>query len=190
MSDRQRIFAAFDNGVSATIGAVSEDGSWTMFRKVPTYREREYMTTKTRFMTHLDQDAVAAILADLSSRGDLVLVTERPFVNPRMFKATMSGVRAHEILLAALRTAGVSLHATWDSKHWQKPMLGDCRVGETKPRSLEVGCSLYPRHADDMRKHGDADGLLMAHWLRECCLGTEKNIAQEKKDLDHGKEAS
>lgn len=188
MAERKKIFAAFDNGVSATIGAVSEDGKWTMFRKVPVYREREYMTTKTRFMTHLDQDGVAEILRDLASRGTLVLVTERPFVNPRMFKATMSGVRAHEILLATLRTTGVVLHATWDSKHWQKPMLGDCDKGDTKPRSMEVGCALYPRHADDIRRHGDADGLLMAHWLRECCLGTEENARKAKKDLDHGKE--
>jgi hypothetical protein len=180
----QKIFAAFDNGVSATIGAVSEDGEWTMFRKVPTYREQEYMKTKVRFMTHIDQDAVAEVLAELARKGELVLVTERPFVNPRMFKATMSGVRAHEILLAALRTAGVVLHDTWDSKHWQKPVLGDCETGETKPRSLEVGCELYPQHAEAIKKHGDADGLLMAHWLRECCLGEKKKKRAKKKDLE------
>lgn len=167
----QRLFVAIDNGVTATIGAVSEDGEWSFFRKVPTYSEREYMSTKVRYMTHVDQGLLRALLQELAKVGPLVVVTERPLVNPRLFKATMSGVRAHEILLATLRELGIELYATLDSKRWQKPVLGECEKGTTKPRSEEVGAELYPEHAKAIRDHGDADGLLMARWLRERVLG-------------------
>jgi hypothetical protein len=179
-AEKQRIFCAVDNGVTATIGAVSEEGDWSFFMKVPTYSAQEYMTSKVRHMTHIDQDVFRAYLETLMVTGPLVLVTERPLVNPKLFKATMSGVRAHEILLATLRTLGIELHATWDSRVWQEPVLGLFEKGCSKVKSSEVGTALYPEHAALIKSHGDADGILMAHYLRKCVLEQEKKPTAEE----------
>jgi len=168
-----RVFIGVDNGVTGTLGAVPEDGGWSLFSRMPTYKSKEYMRSKTRFMTHLDPVALEKFFRDLATEGPLTIVTERPLVNPKLFKATMSAVRCHEILLATMRRMGLSLYATWDSRDWQSKVLGKLEKGETKPASLAKGLELYPDHAEMMKRHGDADGILMAHWLRECVLAKE-----------------
>lgn len=177
---KPRLFVAIDNGVTATIGAVAEDGSESLFTKVPVYKAQEYMSSKVRFMTHIDQNALHKFLSDLRKKWSLVIVTERPLVSPKLFKATMSGVRAHEILLATLRTLKLELYATWDSRAWQHPMLGECEKGTTKIRSVEEGLRLYPQHSELINKHKDADAILMAHQLRRCVLEQEKQAAEKK----------
>lgn len=176
-----RLFVAVDNGVSGTIGAVSEDLDWSIFMHVPTYSAREYMHSKERHMTHIDYDSLKKIFVSLSKIGDLVVVTERPLVNPKLFKATMSGVRAHEILLAVLRSLGIELHDTWDSRSWQKEMLGDFEKGESKPASERAGCLLAPEHSRAIKKHGDADSALMALCLRKRVLEAEKAARKTKE---------
>ena len=180
-----RIFCAIDNGVTGTLGAVDETNEWSFFMKVPTYSAKEYMKSKDRNMTHVDYDQLCKILKSLSDQGPLVIVTERPLVNPRMFKATMSGVRAHEVLLAALRSLKLDLYATWDSRDWQHEELGDFDKGESKQKSLKIGLTNFPEHAELMKKHGDADGLHMARRLRATVLKEEAEKKQLEKESDN-----
>ena len=176
-----RMFLGIDNGVSGTIGVVSEDGSYSGVFPVPVYKCLDY-TKKTRRITHVDYDKLKEKLQAFRKLGDLVIVTERPFVTPRMFRATISSVRAHEILLAVLRTLGLGLHATWDSREWQHEMLGKFEKGESKARSEKVGCRLYPGLKDIIHKNKDADGLIMAHCLRKRVLAEEKSAKNQKKE--------
>lgn len=168
-----RIFAAVDNGCTGTLGAVSESRDWSMFDVVPTYRTRDYNRSKVRNTTHVDYDALLFVLSQLRKQGELRLVTERPLKNPRLFSASISGVRAHEILLAAARTLGVEIEDTLDSRNWQRPLLGETAKGESKPASERVGCELFPEHEALIRKHGDADALLMAEFFRRRVLAAE-----------------
>ena len=169
-----RLFIGIDNGPTGTIGGITEDESFTFFVKVPTYSERSY-TKKVQNITHVDYDRLFEMLEKLSGSFDIVVATERPLVNPRRFNATMSGVRSHEILLAVLRSLGVELYATWDSKEWQKAQLGAFGKGESKLASERVGLELFPGHAGLIKKHHDADGLLIAKHLRDQVLKKESD---------------
>ena len=176
-----RIFCAVDNGCTGTIGAVTESGEWAFFMPVPTYRTKDYNRSKVRHTTHVDYDVLKSILETLGKQGDLRLISERPLKNPRLFTATVSGVRAHEVLLAATRTLGVEIEKTLDSRDWQKIMCGDFAKGESKAASVRAGCELFPEHSASIRKHGDADGLLMAEYFRRRVLADE---ATKQGDLE------
>ena len=168
-----RIFCAIDNGCTGTIGAVTEDGSWASFMPVPTYKSLDYNRSKPRHTTHVDYDKLHGLLSSLGKQGDLRLVTERPMKNPRLFTATVSGVRAHEILLAVTRSLGVDIEETMDSRNWQTAMCGPFEKGKSKEASVAAGCELFPEHSPLIRKHGDADGLLMAEFFRRRVLAEE-----------------
>lgn len=178
----KRIFAAVDNGCTGTIGAVSESGDWSFFMPVPTYRTEDYNRTKVKHTTHVDFDMLAAYLKALMAQGELVLVSERPLKNPRLFNATMSGIRAHEILLAVARSLGVEIARTMDSRDWQVPMCGPFDKGESKSASVAAGAKLFPEHEASIRKHGDADGLLMAEFHRRRVLAEEKKNEKETEE--------
>lgn len=54
-----------------------------------------------------------------------------------------------------------------DSKHWQRILLPKGAKGpELKKASMDIGCRLFPEHEKLIRKHKDADGLLIAEWAR------------------------
>ena len=178
----KRIFAAVDNGCTGTIGAVSESGDWSFFMPVPTYRTEDYNRTKVKHTTHVDFDVLSSYLKALMAQGELSLVTERPLKNPRLFNATMSGIRAHEILLAVTRSLGVQLAGTMDSRDWQVPMCGIFEKGESKPASAAAGALLFPEHEAAIRKHGDADGLLMAEFHRRRVLAEEAKTEKETEE--------
>jgi hypothetical protein len=55
-----------------------------------------------------------------------------------------------------------------DSKEWQKELLSSGVIGhdDMKKASMEVGLQLFPSNGAFIKKHGDADGLLIAEWGR------------------------
>ena len=169
-----RIFCAVDNGATGTIGAIHENGSLSAFMPVPVYVSQDYNRSGVHRTTHVDYDVLKGMLKDLKSQGELHLITERPLKNPRLFRATISGVRAHEILLAVARSLGLQIEETLDSRDWQTTMCGPFEKGESKPASVRAGCELFPEHADDIRRHGDADGILMAEFHRRRVLAKEQ----------------
>ena len=177
----ERIFCAVDNGCTGTIGAVDESGDALIFMRVPTYKSQDYNKSKVKITTHVDYETLKSILWALKKLGTLHLVTERPLKNPRLFNATVSGIRAHEILLAVTRSMGLEITDTMDSRDWQKAMCGEFRIGESKQASLKAGLEMFPNHSNMIRKHGDADGLLMAEFSRRRTLAEEETRAKETR---------
>ena len=176
-----RIFAAIDNGCTGTIGAIPEHGKWTLFSPVPVYKTQDYNRSKIRHTTHIDYDLLRSRLEALKQQGELRLITERPLKNPRLFNATMSGIRAHEILLAVTRSIGVQIEETLDSRDWQFPMCGVFAKGASKEASAKAGSELFPEHAELIRKHGDADAILMAEFFRRRVLAAEKTKQETRE---------
>src|SRR5690606_4074870 len=94
--------------------------------------------------------------------ADIKIMIERPFVNPKMFQASLSGIRAFEATLVVLDTLGLGYEVI-DSKEWQKGILPKGTKGDAlKESSLQVGSRLYPGKL--VKGHKDADGLLIAHY--------------------------
>lgn len=155
----ERTYIGIDNGVSGSIGIIN--GQRELMLPMPTRKELSYTKAK-RYITRIDWDRLLAIL--LKFKGAKVFL-ERPMVNPGRFQATISAIRALEATLLAVESCHLSLTYV-DSKQWQKIMLPSGIEGsaELKKASMDIGCRLFPSLAEVIRKHKDADGLLMAEW--------------------------
>ena len=158
-----RISIGIDNGVSGSIAIIDENGS--RFIETPTVSQQNY-TKKKANITRIDWDALTKLLQPFQNTNCFVLL-ERPMVNPQRFQATTSALRSLEATLVVIEMLGLP-HAYLDSKEWQKALLPNGIKGsdELKKASFDIGCRLFPQHTDLIKKHKDADGLLIAEYCR------------------------
>ena len=151
------ITIGIDNGTSGSWSVLGN--GWVYFAPVPT--KMSLLGKMERRITRIDVPPLLQTLR--KSKGDRAYV-ERPFTG-RFLNAVLPAQRAFEAVLIALETAGVPYEVI-DSKVWQKPMLGAVKGSENLKRaSMELGIKLYPQLAYQITKHGDADGLLIAHYF-------------------------
>jgi hypothetical protein len=96
-----------------------------------------------------------------------IILIERPMVNPKAFKATQSALRALEATIIVLEMLDLQYFFV-DSKEWQREFISSAISGhdEMKKASMEIGIKLFPNNESFIRKHGDADGLLIAEFCR------------------------
>lgn len=159
-----KTYIGIDNGVSGTIGIISEDN--VLFCKTPVVKVQDY-TKKKKMVSRLNANAFHALLMNFNPLETFILM-ERPLCNPRLFAATESALRCHEAMLIVIELLKIP-YQFCDSKEWQKVMLPKgYGVGETKIASLEIGNRLFPQYTDF--KHPDRDGILMAEYARRAKL--------------------
>lgn len=160
-----KVYIGIDNGVSGSIAYI---GRRTYFVPVPTRKEQSYTKAKAQ-ITRIDWKELEILFAmySMQSKGhDLRVFIERPFVNPKGFKATVSALRALESTLIAVERYGLSYEYV-DSRQWQKVMLPKgCKGAELKVASMNIGIRLFPLYTETIKKHKDADSLLIAEWAR------------------------
>ena len=158
----KKYFIGIDNGVTGTIGIVGEDIQPQIYH-TPVKKELNY-TKKKDNITRLDAKGFADILKQFNAT-DVMVVMERPMVNPTRFKATTSALRCFEAELTLIEHFGFP-YCYVDSKDWQKELLpkGIKGADEQKKASKDIGKRLFPQLADF--KHGDFDGLLIAEYAR------------------------
>jgi len=165
MSDK-RIYIGIDNGVSGSIGLIRQSATerHTEFFPVPTFSEQNYTKAKQN-ITRIDHKSLLERLRYVA--GEIHIVMERPMVNPMRFRATTSALRALESTLCILEMLDLSFSYV-DSKAWQKMLLplGVKGTPELKKASIDIGCRLFPEHAEAIRKQKDADGILIAEYCR------------------------
>lgn len=164
-----KIYIGIDNGVTGTIGWVGENlcpGIW----ETPVKSEQSY-TREKKNITRIDAPRLEALLADVvgtSNPADCLVVIERPMINPMRFVASVSAARSLEATLVVVEKLGLPrMYA--DSRAWQKALLPHgCKGDELKKASLDIGCRLFPGGTTEqtIRKHKDADALLIAEWAR------------------------
>ncbi|KGF52384.1 RuvC family protein [Prevotella amnii] len=157
-----KVYIGVDNGVTGTIGIVGDKTS-PLFVKTPVIKEQNY--TKARQMvTRVDSIAFEKLLG-LYLEENVLVIMERPLVNPTRFKATTSALRCFEAELIIIELLKYP-HIYIDSKEWQRVMLPKGLKGsdEQKKASLDIGNRLFPVFKDV--KHKDRDGLLIAEYAR------------------------
>lgn len=160
-----RVFIGIDNGVSGSVGIITDKRYF--FFLTPTISEQDYTKRKKR-VTRVDVVLLCNKLYRIvKDTVDIHVELERPMVNPTRFVATTSAMRALEATLIAIQWIGPSVVYV-DSKEWQKMLLphGIKGSSEQKRASMEIGCRMFPRVASRIRKHKDADGLLIAEHCR------------------------
>ena len=165
-----KAYIGIDNGVSGSLALVVEENA--EFRKMPTFKEQSYTKAKAQ-ITRVSWMDLDIILAAWCSRpyDNIRAFIERPYMNPKGFKATVSALRCLEATLISIeRAAGLSYEYI-DSKQWQKVMLPKgCKGPDLKTASRDIGCRLFPGHSVAIKIHKDADSLLIAEWARRAGL--------------------
>jgi len=153
-------YIGIDNGVSGTIGIISEGK--TYFFKTPVKVEQDYTKTKSN-VTRIDVLELDRLLQKFENP---FAVLERPMVNPKRFKATTSALRALEATITFLEASEIGF-VYCDSKAWQRELLPKGVKGaDLKKASRDIGIRMFPEHKELIEKHGDADGLLIAEYAR------------------------
>jgi len=156
------ISIGIDNGVSGSIGIINSDGiAW--YYETPVKKELSYTKSK-KWIHRINGIALLELLSNYAGQKVFAYI-ERPLVNPGMFKATMSAIRALEATLIVIEQLKIP-YAYIDSKEWQKELLPHGLEGssELKKASLQIGQRLFPQI--DFKGFHDADGLLIAEWGR------------------------
>ena len=147
------VYIGQDNGVTSTIGILSDD-SEPIFIKTP--------TKQVKGERRLDHKKYKELLEPYA--GKAVVVLERPMINPKRFKASISAAKCHEAMRIILEQLNIPYEVI-DSKVWQHPLFtGAYKKLTTKQASLELGNQLFPQFRQ--HKHTDRDGLLIAYWLK------------------------
>ena len=161
------IYVGIDNGVSGTIGIITPLGAWMY--KTPTRKVRDY-TKKKKYINRVDVDKLYDVIDRHISRvprEEIVVSIERPMLNSARFNASISAARSLEATLITLEM----LMLEWsyiDSKEWQHALLPEGIKGSVyqKKASKNIGILTYPHLQEQIEKHGDADGLLIAEYLK------------------------
>jgi len=156
------IYIGIDNGVTGTIGMIGDNG-YSEFLKMPTVSQQSYTKAKQN-ITRVDYNKLIPLL---SGYENVKVLIERPMVNPGRFKSTASALRCLESVLIAVEICEYP-YSYIDSKEWQKVLLpkGVKKEG-LKKASLDIGCRLFPQHKELIVKNKDADGLLIAEYMRQ-----------------------
>ena len=161
-----RLYIGIDNGVSGTLGFIYNNKSW--FFETPVKTEQNYTKKKgnisrVNFVKLMDQ--ITSIISECNPESIMCLV-ERPMVNPTRFQASTSALRSLESTIICLELLGIPFQYE-DSKRWQKELLPQGSKGDQlKSDSVDIGCRLFPLHSELIRKHKDADGILLAEFAR------------------------
>lgn len=159
-----RVCINIDNGTSGSISILSKDLSICEFFQTPKKMEQSY-TKKKQNISRIDYNVLYAKLKPYCK--DAIAVLERPLVQPSLFRATLSAMRAFEATTIALEQLGIGIQVE-DSKKWQKEMLPQGLKGSTelKKASKDIGIRLFPQHKAMITKQKDADALLMGEYWR------------------------
>ena len=152
-----------DNGVTGSIGVYGE--KTCMYMQKPVKEEQGYQKSK-KTMKYPAVRTISDILASISGiygRENIIVVSERPMINPGRFTASISGAIAYATERVVILQSELP-YMYCDSGEWQKAMLpkGIKGAAELKKSSRETGLRLFPSKADVIKKQGDADGILGA----------------------------
>ena len=162
----KKIFIGIDNGVSGSIGIIN--GSNYIFKKMPVKKQQNYTKAKAQ-ISRIDMLGLKKIFIEYvfsEDNPDIMILLERPMVNPMRFKATTSALRALEAVLCFLESNNIAFDYI-DSKEWQKVLLPKGAKGdELKAASLQISKRLFPSCVDIINKQKDGDGILIAEYCR------------------------
>jgi len=165
-----KIYIGIDNGVSGSIGWSGIDSNGMNIYgqlKTPIISQQNYTKTKKNVTKVHIWEMMALLEGIILMSSQTFLVVERPMVNPGRFQASLSAIRALEVVEIIINKLKIPFQYI-DSGQWQRVMLPKGIKGsdELKTASLQIGKRLFP----SVVCKNDADGILMAEWARRSQL--------------------
>lgn len=157
-------YIGLDNGVTGTIAIL--DGDTSIFLETPVFESLGYQKSKVRHINRIDTVKLEELFSKYDPMATRVVI-ERPMINAMRFQASISAARSLEATLIVLERLKLGYEYI-DSGAWQKALLPAGLKGAPvlKKASKEIGIRMFPVHEELIRKHGDADALLIAEWAR------------------------
>ena len=154
------ITIGIDNGQSGSVAILgAPDGP--LFFPVPTQDYLHYGKRGT-VGKRLLRSGLALTLRLAKTWGNAYVYIERPF-SGKFINAVLPAHRFYEATIIVFEDLELGYEVV-DSQTWQKPVLGNVTgSANLKKASMLRGIQYYPALADVIRKHKDADGLLIAH---------------------------
>ena len=162
------IYIGIDNGVGS-IGIITPNDYF--FYQTPIIFGQDYTKTKKN-ISRIDFNKLLEILLPYEGKEVFVRI-ERPMINSFRFNASITSARALEAILIVVEMLNMS-YQFLDSKAWQKELLpnGVKTSIELKVASFDIGSRLFPKVKELIKKHTDADGMLIAEWMKRFQQGT------------------
>ena len=163
----EKTYLGVDNGCTGSMGIIYPDGEWH-YVKTPVKKDLNYTKTK-QFINRIDHTKFynlcyrAKEKAKVKSDKNILVLLERPMINPTRWKATQSALRAIESQLVMIESLLLPYQFI-DSKEWQKEMLPKgVKKEQLKIASTKVAERLFPKSC---KKMDDGDGILIAEFAR------------------------
>lgn len=180
----KKVYIGIDNGVTGTIGILCEGGAPKLL-KTPVKVCQDYSKEKKN-ITRVNLSELFLLLQsytivdsiDEEPLYQVHVCMERPMVNPSLWRASESAMRAFEVTWACVEMFNLP-HSFCASTDWQKELLPKNLPKKLdkngKPKgydpavlkkaSLDIGNRLFPQFKDF--NHPDRDGLLIAYWAQK-----------------------
>ena len=165
---------AIDNGVTGRYAI--RVGDKVVFEKIPIFKQQEY-TKKKQNVSRLNVPKLAKdVYSVIKNTSTVIIMLERPMINPRRYKASMSAIRCLEATLVCIeflhRRHGNVFYFFIDSKEWQSAMIPNA-TGASKAKALSLksasrdyGLLHYPQFGKELlRSTIDGDALAMVDYL-------------------------
>jgi len=158
-------YIGIDNGTTGSIGIIHSDRSYEFFQ-TPSRIEQDYTKKKQNVGRVNIQEFCNLITLSAKGQEKVIVLIERPFVNPGGFRSSLAAVRCMEAEFVVFELLGIP-YIMVDSKSWQKELLPQpCSKEQLKKASRDIGLRLFPGVEDMIKKQKDADGILIAEWGR------------------------
>lgn len=171
-----------DNGCTGTICSWILKNNDIDFRLTPSKHVLNYQK-EINYLDRLDHEEIQKWIKNQINNAKLlyndeiriIIILERPMVNPQRFDSSLNAVRSFEALLVILQQLNLK-YITIDSKQWQHHFFGkDTSFMNLKLESLKIGIDLlrqykpknYTKMIEMTRSHGDADALLITKYAIE-----------------------
>lgn len=168
------IYIGIDNGVTGSIGVIQNDK--VHFILTPHKKELDFQSTSKKFINRIDHEKLYDILDNFSGVKTKVML-EQPMQNPRLWKASVSAIRAFENTIIALDR--LNMHREYISVHsWRRELLPGytrtMKLPQAKLVAMEMATRLFPQFKDEFEQHKDPDGIMIAEYCRRMNIELSK----------------
>ena len=181
------IIFGLDNGSSGTIACIIPKIQTIFFQKTPALQTLDY-TKQIQYISRINhiqlkkwfENCIFFLQSVQKNDIKVIVILQRPMVNPQRFKQSKSALRAYEATLIVLQLLNLD-YIVIDSKQWQHYFFGkNTSQIDLKFESMKLGIEILQKYnlaqeqkinmQELMKKHGDADSLLMCEFAKNALI--------------------
>lgn len=183
-----KLVIGLDNGATGTVCSIIPEMNYIDFIQTPSIISLDY-PKDLQYISRIDINELSKWIKKKIKKAKkfynqpikMIVVMQRPMVNPQRFKQSGNALRALEATIIMLQSLQID-YVIIDSKKWQHYFFGkNTMILDLKAQSMKKGLQILNNYkirvkdkelmSDIIKKHGDADGMLI------CQFAVEKMIS-------------